>query len=423
MIQGRSIRSRTASTSEVQGTVETEWTAASPSPAPEGRLRVALISGNYNYVMDGAARAQNMLVARLLERGHEVLVIAPTAAAPAFRHAGTVVPVPSIPLPGKRGEYRLGLGLTLRTRARLKRFQPDLIHIATPDYTGLAALKYGERHGIPVVASFHTRFDTYPRYYGAAWLENYLTRYMRWFYARCVHLYPPVPSMVEELRREGIGRELRLWGRGVEHELFSPDKRDMDWRRALGFADDDVVVAFVGRLVLEKGIDMFAETLRLAAAANPKLRALVVGDGPERTRFEFRLPAGVFIGHQSGEGLARAYASADIFFNPSITETAGNVTLEAMAAGRCCVASGSPGTKCYVRDGETGLLAPSDATAEDYAQMLLRLAGDPELRTRLGDAGRARTLADHHWPTVLDQVIEHYRAAISSFHNGAGNGA
>jgi glycosyltransferase involved in cell wall biosynthesis len=404
--------------------LETARAAASPPPAaeaPEGTLRVALFSGNYNYIMDGAARAQNMLVAHLLEHGHEVLIFAPTAREPAFQHAGTVISVPSIALPGKRGEYRLGLGLTPKTRARLDAFRPDLIHIATPDYTGVAALNYSEKRGMPSVASFHTRFDTYPRYYGAAWLEKYLTRYMRWFYARCVHVYPPTPSMLEELKREGIGKELRLWGRGVDHALFDPDKREMEWRRGLGFADDDVVVAFVGRRVLEKGSAVFAEAVRLAAAENPKLRALVVGDGPERARFEFRLPGGVFVGRQSGEALACAYASADIFFNPSITETAGNVTLEAMAAGLCCVAAGGLGTKCYVRDGETGLLSPPEAAAEDYAEKLLRLAGNAELRARMGAAGRARTLSEHRWPVILDELIAHYREAIRTFRNGGWN--
>lgn len=386
--------------------------------AADGRLRVALISGNYNYVVDGAARAQNMLVGHLLERGHEVLVFAPTVPEPAFRHAGTVVPVPSVPLPGRRAEYRLGLGLTRRARALLDAFGPDVVHLATPDYTGVTGLDYSRRRRIPAVASFHTRFDTYGRYYGLGWLERYLTAYMRWFYARCVHVYAPAKPMLDELRRAGIGAELRLWGRGVDHALFHPARRDMAWRRRMGFHDDDVVVAFVGRLVLEKGIDMFADAMRLAGARQPKLRALVVGDGPEHAHFRARLPEGVFIGHQSGEALARAYASADILFNPSITEAAGNVTLEAMAAGLCCLGADTPGMRCYVRNGFTGILAPASEDTTGYAERLLRAAGDGELRARMGSAGRLRALSEHQWPILLDRVIEHYRDAIRFFRNG-----
>jgi glycosyltransferase involved in cell wall biosynthesis len=406
----------------VDDVTETERSAAPPPPPPAqgpaqgpAPLRVALVSCNYNYIFDGAAMSQNRLVAHLLARGHEVEIFAATAKAPAFEHAGTVTPVPSVRVPGKRGEYRIGLGLTARNRARLDAFRPDLIHIATPDYTGLTALRYAARRRIPVVASFHTRFDTYPRYYGLAWLEKYVTRYMRWFYRRCVHVYPPVQPMLDELAREGIGNELRLWRRGVDHALFNPERRDMAWRRGLGLADDDVVVAFVGRLVLEKGIDVFADALRKAMAEAPKLRALIVGDGPERARFEARLPEGVFIGHRSGTDLARAYASADIFFNPSISETAGNVTLEAMACALPCLAAGPIG---FVRDGETGLLAGPSATAADFAGKLVQLARDPDLRARLGAAGHARALSEHHWPTILDEVIDHYRDAIRSHHGG-----
>lgn len=385
-------------------------------PGIPGRpLRVAMFSGNYNYIMDGAARSQNMLVGHLLARGHKVLVFAPTAPEPAFAHAGTLISVPSLAFPGRRREYRLGLGLTARARARLDAFRPDLIHIATPDYTALTALRYAERRGIPAVASYHTRFDTYARYYGFAWIERYLTRYMRWIYARCLHVYPPTMSMLEELRRDGIGRELRLWGRGVDHALYTPERRDMDWRRRLGFADEDVVVAFVGRLVLEKGIDVFAEAVRLAAARSPRLRTLVVGAGPERARFETRLPEAVFTGHQEGEALARAYASADLLFNPSTTETAGNVTLEAMAAGLACVAADVTGTRSYVRHGETGFLSAPSAGAEGYAGWLEKLAAEPGLRARMGAAARARTLAENNWTEVLDEVIVHYRDAIEAY--------
>lgn len=399
--------------------VSTAHAAPAPSSEAGALLRVALFSGNYNYIMDGAARSQNMLVAHLMERGHEVLVFAPTTGAPAFPHAGTVVSVPSIALPGRRGEYRLGLGLTRRARARLDAFSPNLVHIATPDYTGLTALRYARRRGIPAVASFHTRFDTYARYYGMAWLERHLTRYMRWLYAGCVHVYPPTDSMIEELRRAGIGRELRLWGRGVDHELFTPARRDMAWRRSLGLSDDEVVVAFVGRLVLEKGIDTFADALQLAAAREPRIRALVVGDGPERARFWARLPGAAFVGHLEGEALGRAYASADILFQPSLTEAAGNVILEAMASGLPCVGADVTGTRSFVRRGRSGLLVAPGAGPAGYADALVQLARDPALRARLGGAGRGLAIAEHCWPAVLDDVIGHYRDAIAAFRAGA----
>ncbi|MGE0410174.1 MAG: glycosyltransferase family 4 protein [Amphiplicatus sp.] len=376
-------------------------------------LRVALFSGNYNYVMDGPVRALNKLARHLLDRGHEVLVFAPTIARPAFQHEGELVSIPSLALPGSRSEYRLGLGLFGEARRRLDAFAPSLVHIAAPDITGFGALKYAERRGLAPVASFHTRFDTYPRYYGARWLEKHVTAYMRNFYGRCEHVYAPSPSMAEELKADGIGKDIRLWTRGVDAGVFNPSRRDIEWRRAQGFADDDVVVLFVGRVVLEKGVDIFAEAVLLAAAANPRIKALVVGEGPERARFEARLPSGAFTGYLQGEALARAYASADIFFNPSITETFGNVTLEAMACGLPALCAAASGSLSLVEAARTGLLSSPEKGAGGYADKLISLAESASLRSRYGAAALAKS-RDFDWAAILDRLIGDYHAAIEA---------
>ena len=375
-------------------------------------LRIALFSGNYNYVMDGPVRALNTLVAYLEKTGHEVLVFAPTTKTPAFEHSGTLVSVPSVALPGKRSEYRLGLGLRGRVKRRLEAFRPTLIHIAAPDVTAYGALNYARDHGVPAVASFHTRFDTYPRYYNMGWLEKHLTNYMRRFYGRCEHVYAPSQSMIDELVADGIGRDVRIWTRGVDSDLFNPARRDMGWRAECGFAETDAVVAFVGRVVLEKGIDIFTEAFLKAQAQNPALRALVVGEGPERAAFEKKLPGGVFTGYQEGEGLARAYASADIFFNPSITETFGNVTLEAMASGLPSICAAAAGSKSLVEDGATGFLAAPNA--DGFAEKLGVLGADADMRNRFGAEARKRSAA-FSWDAVLAELVGHYYEAADNF--------
>ena len=382
------------------------------SSTSDRKLRVALFSGNYNYVMDGPVRALNMLVAYLERQGHEVLVFAPTNDKPAFAHSGTLVSVPSIALPGKRSEYRLGLGIHGRAKRALDSFRPDIVHIAAPDYTGFGALNYARKFGVPAVASFHTRFDTYPRYYNMRWLEKYLTQYMRYFYCRCEHVYAPSHSMTEELKREGIGRDIRLWTRGVDSALFNPARRDAGWRAQNGFGPDDVVVAFVGRLVLEKGIDIFVDAFRRAKAGAPTLKALIVGDGPEREAFEQMLPEGFFAGYLQGEDLARAYASADIFFNPSITETFGNVTLEAMASGLPSVGAAAAGSKSLIENGATGYLAEPNAAS--FAEKIALLGADAVLRQRFGGKAREHS-ARFSWDAVLDELVGHYREALEQF--------
>jgi len=385
-------------------------TEARPRPLPT--LRVALFSGNYNYVVDGPVKALNRLVAHIEARGNQALVFAPTTKTPAFKHSGELVSVPSIALPGSRSEYRLALGLPNAARARLDAFRPTIVHVAAPDLLGLAALDYARARRIPAVASFHTRFDTYPRYYGLTFLERPITSYMRYFYARCARVYAPSQSMVEELKRDRIGADIRLWTRGVDHALFNPGRRDVEWRRSLGFNDEDVVIAFVGRLVLEKGIDVFAGAVTAAQRRSPAIRALIVGEGPARAHFAASLPGAVFTGHLDGEALARAYASADLFLNPSVTETFGNVTLEAMASGLPAIAARASGSRSLIADGETGVLIDDAQSVGDFSGALVALSEDGALRARMRAAALHAARA-FNWDVILDRLLDDYRDVMN----------
>jgi len=218
--------------------------------------------------------------------------------------------------------------------------------------------------------------------------------------------------MADELKRDGIGRDIRLWARGVDGDIFNPARRDMAWREANGFHTDDVVAAFVGRLVLEKGIDIFVDAFNRAKLKAPNLKALVVGDGPERETFANLLPGAVFAGYLQGEGLARAYASADIFFNPSITETFGNVTLEAMASGLPSVGASAAGSRSLIEDGVTGYVAEPNAAG--FAEKLAMLANDAPLRRRFGRAAREHS-ARFSWDAVLAELVGHYYEALDQF--------
>src|SRR4026209_1574571 len=145
--------------------------------------------------------------------------------------------------------------------------------------------------------------------------------------------------MLQNLQSEGIIRQGRVWSRGVESELYHPRNRSQEWRRSLGFTDGDTVITYAGRLVKEKNIALLAQVLRSLGDNVPNTRALIVGDGPERARLQSLCPSAVFAGFLNGEVLACAYASSDIFFFPSATESFGNVTLEAMASGLPAVCS------------------------------------------------------------------------------------
>lgn len=373
-------------------------------------LRVALFSGNYNYVRDGANQALNRLVAYLLRQGVKVRVYSPTTDTPAFAPAGDLVSVRSAPIPG-RGEYRLGLGLSGGVRRDLATFGANIVHIAAPDVIGHRAVSWARARSLPAVASVHTRFDTYLAYYRLQALEPVVRMLMRRLYRRCDCLLAPAESTAAVLRAQRMNRDIAIWARGVDRDQFRPDRRDLDWRRAHGIADDELAVAFLGRIVMEKGLDAFADSVDLLAQRGVRHRILVIGDGPARPWFEQRLPGAIFVGQQTGDDLARALASADVLLNPSVTETFGNVTLEAMACGLPIVAAAATGATSLVRDGITGtLVEPGDCDA--FADALAAYALDPDLRRSHGDVGLADSRA-YDWDAINAAVLRTYQRIVA----------
>ena len=386
---------------------------------PGEELRVALFTGNYNYIKDGVALTLNRLVAFLERRGVRVLVFAPVAQTPAFQHAGELVPVPSFAIPTRK-EYRIALGLPRSARKRLEAFRPTLFHIAVPDILGYQALKLAERWKVPVVASYHTRYDTYLRFYGLGLFEALGQRYMRAFYNRVRRVYPPSESMAEIIRAEGQSQHVEVWARGVDSDLFAPAKRDMAWRRAQGIADDAVAISFAGRLVKEKNTAIYMRVMNALTATGLKVKPIVIGDGPEMAAMKAGLKNGVFAGFLHGAELARAYASSDIFFFPSESETFGNVTLEAMASGLPAVNAIASGSNSLVVEGVTGHLV----SARDEATLGARLetlARDEALRRRMGEAARARAL-DYSWDHILDGLLASYRRVLTEAKAGRHGG-
>ena len=372
-------------------------------------LRIALFSGNYNYVRDGANQALNRLVGYLLRQGAHVRIYSPTTATPAFAPTGDLVGIPSVGIPG-RGEYRLGLSLTPAIRRDLAEFNPNVVHVSAPDIIGHRAVSWARVRRIPAVASVHTRFDTYLQYYNLKWLEPLARAIMRRYYRRCDAIVVPAESMAAILRAQRMSNDISMWRRGVDREQFRPDRRSVDWRRARGIGDDEMVVSFLGRLVLEKGLDVFSDAIDAARARGVSLRVVAIGDGPARDYFRDRLPDAIFTGQLTGEMLATAFASTDVFLNPSITEAFGNVTLEAMACGLPVIAAIATGATNLVRDGVTGALVnPLDIEA--YADALEAYAADPSLRRRHGEAGLdfARTM---DWDRINSVVMRLYQRVI-----------
>lgn len=378
-------------------------------PQSSSDLRIALFSGNYNYVRDGANQALNRLVEYLLRQGAQVRVYSPTVEKPAFEPQGDLVSVPSFAIPGRQ-EYRFPLALSPRVRRDLAAFNPNVVHVSSPDTVAHRAVSWARSRQLPVLASVHTRFETYLRYYNLAWFEPVIVAILRRFYRRCDALVVPSESFAQVLRDQRMNYDIDIWSRGIDRDNFNPGLRSMEWRRSLGIGDDEVVIGFHSRLVMEKGLDVFADAIDELRRRGVAHRVLVVGDGPARPWFEARLPSAIFTGFLGGLDLGRAVASMDTLFFPSVTEAFGNVSLEAMACGLPVVASVATGSQNLVADGVSGrLIAPG--AVHSFASALREYVEQPDLRARHGAAGELRS-RDFSWDQINQVVADTYLRLI-----------
>ena len=374
-------------------------------------LRVALFSGNYNYVRDGANQALNRLADYLLRQGAALRVYAPVVENPDFAPTGDLVAVPSVPVPF-RGEYQLPLKLSAEVRRDLAAFAPNVVHVTSPDPVGHRAVTWGRNHGVPVMASVHTRFETYPRYYHMAFLEPLAIAIMRRFDRRCDAMVAPSESTATVMREQRMGSDIGIWSRGVDREIFGPERRDLAWRRSLGIGDEELTVGFLGRVVMEKGLGVFAETMAELRRRGVLHRVLVVGEGPARAWFAERVPEASFTGMLTHAELGRAVASMDVLLNPSVTETFGNVTLEAMASGVPVIAARATGSTSLVTEGQTGrLVEPGNVAA--FANAIAAYAADPALRAAHGAAGEERSRA-YSWDAINRTVADVYLRLVEA---------
>jgi glycosyltransferase involved in cell wall biosynthesis len=272
-----------------------------------------------------------------------------------------------------------------------QRDRPDLVHIVTEGPLGHSALRAARRLAIPVSTSFHTHFQTYSRHYHLGWLATPIMAYLRHFHNQGVQTLVPTAELAQQLQSVGFLRT-QVLARGVDTRLFSPQRRDPDLRQRWGATQDVPVALYVGRLAAEKNLELtiaaFEAIHRIQAAA----RLVLVGDGPLAPRLRARHPEFVHCGMRQGEDLAAHYASADLFLFPSLTETFGNVVLEALASGLAVAAFDYAAARAHVEPGRGGLLAPfGDAGA--FVEAATALARDVGALRRMGQAARQSMLA------------------------------
>lgn len=374
-------------------------------------LHIALISETFPPEINGVANTLGRLVDGLRGRGHRVQLVRPRQSSdPRTAATEDELLTRGWPLPGYPG-LQWGQSSMHKLLRRWQRQRPDVLYIATEGPLGLSALRAARRLQIPVVSGFHTNFQQYTRHYGYGLLTRALTHYLRGFHNRTQMTLVPSASQRIELQRRGF-ENLAMLARGVDSQLFHPAKRSADLRAQWGLGDTDIAVLHVGRLAAEKNLALLSKSFLALQQKHPeqRLKLILVGDGPQRTALQQQLPEAIFCGLQRGEALAAHYASGDVFLFPSLSETFGNVVLEALAAGLGVVAFDQAAAAQHIRHGHNGALA----VAEDQ-QGFIDAAS--ELISNSESLRRVRLNARLHasrqgWPAIVELFEQHLRCTM-----------
>lgn len=372
-------------------------------PAQRPSLRVAVVTETYPPEVNGVAMTLGRMVAALQARNHQVQLIRPRQGAgdaATARDNFEEVLKPGLPIP-RYDSLRMGLPARQGLIKLWQVKRPDVVQVATEGPLGWSAVSAAHRLRIPVASDFHTNFHSYSRHYGVGWLRKPIAAYLRKFHNKALVTMVPTAEMRDALTAGGY-RNVRVVARGVDTRLFTPMRRSRQLRESWGVADDDPVALVVGRLAPEKNLPAVLEAFDAMRRTNARAKLVFVGDGPERAMLERRFPEHVFAGMRIGEDLACHYASGDVFLFASLTETFGNVTLEAMASGLAVVAYDYAAARQHIRHEASGLLAPPEAQRE-FAALAANLAGDSARVRALGNAAR-RVAEGVDWEVVYDDL-------------------
>jgi glycosyltransferase involved in cell wall biosynthesis len=370
-------------------------------------MKIAYFAESIPPMTDGVSRTMGRMFSTLEMLGIDYRVYAPVAPDPGTDLHLRVKVLPSVPF-SLYSYYRISLPQRKDLAKDLDAFAPDLIHCTTPTPSAWEALRYGRRKTIPCVASYHTHFVDYFKYYGVGVLEGLGWKYLRWFYNQFRAVFVPARSVMGDLSERGFTR-LRHWPRGVDLDRFSPFHRSETLRRITA-PDGEPILLYVGRLVKEKNLDLLVSTEEVLRLRGRRFRLVLVGDGPMAGELKMRIPWAHFTGTLQGTELSRWYASADVFVFPSTTETFGNVVQEAFASALPVVGVRAGGVLDLVRPEVNGLLAEPSRPL-DFADQVDRMLVDRALRKRMGRTARLESKA-LEWDVINNRLVEEYRMVV-----------
>jgi glycosyltransferase involved in cell wall biosynthesis len=363
-------------------------------------VKLAIVTETFPPEINGVAMTFGVIASELGRRGHRVSVYRPWRKDLPEGKANAdymQVPMPGLPIPGYP-LLRMGLPAMGTLKRSWSAVRPDLVHVATEGPLGLSAIKAARALGIPVTSSFHTNFHAYARHYKVSLFRNVALAWLRHVHNLTLRTFVPTTDLCGELSTLGFAN-LAVMSRGVDTRQFRPERRSNTLRNEWKAAPDDPVVIHVGRMAAEKNYPLLFRAYAAMAAANPRCRFVLAGEGPLKRALMRDHPECVFAGFFSRDEIGRYYASADIYVHASLTETFGNVLTEAMASGLAVAGFDYAAARMFVRDGATGLTA-EPSNPEALITAAVRLATEPGLRERLRLAGRAAVEAQS-WERVI----------------------
>jgi len=373
-------------------------------------MNISIVTETYPPEVNGVAMTLHRISGELERQGHRVHIVRPRQSSEAQNatYDETLI-VTGLPLPGYDG-LRFGLPCRAQLRKHWLLKRPDIIYAATEGPLGQSAIRAAEDLEIPIVSGFHTNFHEYMKHYKLPILERMVQGFLRKTHNRTRRTFAPSKDVIAKLDAMGI-QGTRLLGRGVDTQLFNPQKRDKALRQRWGIQSEDAVVAiFVSRLAAEKNIPLAARAFEQIQQILPELACVFVGDGPERSKLEKSHPDFIFSGMQQGEDLARHYASGDIFIFPSVTETFGNVVTEAMASGLVTLAYDYAAPHRYIRDAQNGFLAKYDDESDFLKKVNQAIDSSkrwPEIR-----AAARQTAETLGWDGIVKDFANELQAVI-----------
>jgi glycosyltransferase involved in cell wall biosynthesis len=375
-------------------------------------LKIAVVTETYPPDINGVAHTLSKIVEGLQALGHDLWLIRPKQQAQHMAvqtaHFQEVL-VKGVPIPFYN-ELRMGLPAKRELQRLWAKQRPDIVHIATEGPLGWSALQVARKLKLPVSTDFRTNFHAYSQHYGIGWLSGAIRVYLKKFHNRADVTMVPTAMLQHELQAKGFER-VQVVPRGVDTSQFSPSYRSLALRQSWGVAEDDKVLLYVGRLAAEKNLGLVVQSYLKAKQHNERVRLVLVGDGPMRESLQQQHPDIVFAGYRSGADLAAHYASADVFVFASLTETFGNVTLEAMASGLAVVAFKHAAAGQCISHGDNGMCVDTESP-QDFVQAVCAVVEAHSLQTRLAKQALL-TAQTFDWPGVVQRTEAVFRQVMA----------